>query len=206
MSSWCYTAVHRQTWCSRSRWEFSILAGNRKWPEMLGVAWAYVRPQHLPLQWHSSSHQATSASTKPYLIIVSLPIGAILFQTTTMLNSQVSSFLQFLLTYFFFLHIFASFFFYLYTSWQHDWKVPLNLFRKEGEIQRKIRNLKWKISRWYVERKSAFYLYFPLRMIIYSHDFENIIAYLCTFDKWFYVYLKVTANIKLEGEYPFHSH
>lgn len=123
-------------------------------------------------------------------------------------NAEFSSFLFLTISpYIFFLLTYFCFFFFLLIYIMTTWlEVPLNLFRKEGEIQRKIRNLKWKISRWYVERKSAFYLYFPLRMIIYSHDFENIIAYLCTFDKWFYVYLKVTANIKLEGEYPFHSH
>lgn len=88
--------------------------------------------------------------------------------------------LKFPLSYNFSLHIFSSyifcFFFFLLIYIMATWlEVPLKLFRKEGEIQRKIRNLKWKIGRWYVERKSAFYLYFPLRMIIYSHDFENII-------------------------------
>lgn len=33
------------------------LAGNRKWPVLLGLAWAYIRPQNLPPQWHTFLHQ-----------------------------------------------------------------------------------------------------------------------------------------------------
>ena len=44
----------------------SWLTSNRKWSEMLGVAWAYMRPQSPPPQWHTSSNKPIPISTKPH--------------------------------------------------------------------------------------------------------------------------------------------
>ena len=36
--------------------------GNRMWTEPLGMAWAYMRPQSQPPQWHTSSNKAAPNS------------------------------------------------------------------------------------------------------------------------------------------------
>jgi len=71
----------RQTWCRRS-WEFYAMIRRQQETAPLAMAWAYVRPQSRPLQWHTYSptrphppNKATPTPTRPHLLIVSFPMG-----------------------------------------------------------------------------------------------------------------------------------
>ena len=82
--SWKDLMICRHTQCWRRGWvEKELhLDPNGKWSESLGVTWTYMKPQ-IPLpQWHTSSNKAIHTPTRPYFLVVLLPLSVISFQTT----------------------------------------------------------------------------------------------------------------------------